>query len=140
MKILSATQTHALDQATIQAAGIRSDELMERAATAFSDWLMNRLGQEAAGEVHVYCGPGNNGGDGLAVARHLHLSGYVVRVWLLAAPRRSTDFTVYRQRLPPEVPCAELNPARLPPLPAGATVLDALFGTGLSRPLEGAAA
>ncbi|UOQ66664.1 hypothetical protein MUN86_01665 [Hymenobacter volaticus] len=61
MKILSAVQTRAADQATIQAANIRSDELMERAATAFSEWLMDRVGQEAAGEVHIFCGPGNNG-------------------------------------------------------------------------------
>lgn len=139
MKILSAAQTRALDQATIQAAGIRSDQLMERAASAFSEWLMNRLGQGEAGEVHVFCGPGNNGGDGLAVARHLHLSGYTVQVWLLPADKYSPDFEVNRQRLPAEVPSAELNSRQLPKLPTGATVLDALFGTGLSRPLTGVA-
>ena len=140
MKILSAIQTRAADQATIQAAHISSDELMERAATAFSEWLMDRVGQEAAGEVHVFCGPGNNGGDGLVVARQLHLSGYAVRVWLLPATSYSSDFTVNRQRLPAEVPCAELDPDKLPPLPTQTTVVDALFGTGLSRPLAGAAA
>ncbi|WP_375434235.1 NAD(P)H-hydrate dehydratase [uncultured Hymenobacter sp.] len=140
MKLLSATQTRAADQATIQAAHIRSDELMERAATAFSDWFMDRVGQEAAGEVHVFCGPGNNGGDGLVVARQLHLAGYTVRVWLLPATTYSADFIVNRQRLAAEVSCAELNPENLPPLPAKATVVDALFGTGLSRPLENAAA
>ncbi|MDF7814528.1 NAD(P)H-hydrate dehydratase [Hymenobacter sp. YC55] len=140
MKILSAAQTHAADQATIEAANIRSDELMERAATTFSEWLMDRVGQEAAGEVHIFCGPGNNGGDGLVVARQLHLSGYAVRVWLLPATKYSSDFTVNCQRLPAEVACTELNPEKLPPLPANATIVDALFGTGLSRPLEGIAA
>ena len=140
MKIFSADQTRAADQATMQAQGIRSDQLMERAALTFSEWFMNRLGQGEAGEVHIFCGPGNNGGDGLAVARHLHLSGYVVQVWLLPADKHSSDFQVKRQHLPPAVPCVELNPEQLPELPAGATLLDALFGTGLSRPLEGVAA
>lgn len=140
VKILSAAQTRAADQATIQAANIRSDELMERAATAFSEWLMDRLGREAAGEVHVFCGPGNNGGDGLVVARQLHQYGYAVRVWLLSATKYSSDFTVNQQRLPAEIACAELDPKKLPPLPAKAIVVDALFGTGLSRPLEGTAA
>jgi NAD(P)H-hydrate epimerase len=140
VKILSAAQTRAADQATMQAANIRSDQLMERAATMFSEWLMDRLGQEAAGEVHVFCGPGNNGGDGLVVARQLHLSGYSVQVWLLPADKYSSDFTMNRQRLPTEVPCTELNPKKLPSLPTKATVIDALFGTGLTRPLEGAAA
>jgi NAD(P)H-hydrate epimerase len=140
MKILSADQTRAADKATMQVEGIRSDELMERAATRFSEWLMDRLSQREAGEVHIFCGPGNNGGDGLAVARHLHLAGYVVQVWLLHAHKVSPDFTINRQRLPAEVPCTELNPNHLPQLPATTTVVDALFGTGLSRPLTGTAA
>lgn len=140
MKLLTAAQTRALDQATLQAENIRSHELMERAALAFSDWLMRHLDQAEAGAVHIFCGPGNNGGDGLAVARHLHLSGYVVHVWLLPAPTYAPDFIVNRQQLPAAVPCAELSATQLPALPARATVLDALFGTGLSRPLAGLAA
>ncbi|MBG8553218.1 NAD(P)H-hydrate dehydratase [Hymenobacter guriensis] len=138
MKILSAAQTRALDQATIQDEGIMSLELMERAATAFTEWLLNRL--SAGREVHIFCGPGNNGGDGLAAARLLHQAGQPVRVWLLPAARDSADFTANRHRLPPEVPCAELNTRSLPELPASAVVVDALFGTGLSRPLTDEAA
>jgi hydroxyethylthiazole kinase-like uncharacterized protein yjeF len=137
MKILTADQTRQADQATIQAEGIRSDELMERAATALSTWLMERVELEEPGEIHVFCGPGNNGGDGLVVARHLHEAGYAVRVWLLAASTYSPDFTTNRQRLPAELPCTELNPQKLPRLPPHTIVLDALFGTGLHRPLEG---
>ncbi|MBO0358239.1 NAD(P)H-hydrate dehydratase [Hymenobacter sp. BT186] len=140
MKILSADQTRAADQATIKAEGIRSDELMERAASAFSDWLMDRLSLLTPHEVHIFCGPGNNGGDGLAVARHLHLAGYAVQVWLLPADKYSPDFTVNRQRLPTEVLCTHLKPKKLPSVSPKATVVDALFGTGLSRPLAGLAA
>ncbi|AIZ62978.1 carbohydrate kinase [Hymenobacter sp. DG25B] len=141
MKLLSASQTRQADQATIQAEGIRSEDLMERAATALARWLMQRLPlQTPAREIHVFCGPGNNGGDGLAAARLLHHAGYPVQVWLLPASQHSPDFTLNRQRLPADVPCQELHPEQLPALPQAAVVVDALFGTGLTRPLEDPAA
>ncbi|QIX61969.1 NAD(P)H-hydrate dehydratase [Hymenobacter sp. BT18] len=140
MKILSAAQTRALDQATIQAEGITSVELMERAAAAFTEWLLEKLTAHPQREVHVFCGPGNNGGDGLAAARLLHLAGQAVRVWLLPAARRSADFTANHQRLPSEVPCIELDAYQLPELSSSAVLVDALFGTGLNRPLTGVAA
>jgi NAD(P)H-hydrate epimerase len=139
MKLLTAAQTRQADAATIQAEGISSDALMERAAGAFTDWLRARLAP-ADGEILVLCGPGNNGGDGLVAARRLHQHGYRVRVGLLSAERRSADFELNRQRLPAAVPVAEWQPAALPAIAPGTVVVDALFGTGLSRPLEGAAA
>jgi NAD(P)H-hydrate epimerase len=140
MKILSADQTRQADQATMQAEGIRSAELMERAASALSNWLMERIEPDEPGQIHIFCGPGNNGGDGLVVARQLYEAGYAVRVWLLPATKYSADFTINHQRLPTELPCAELNPQKLPRLPAHSVVIDALFGTGLRRPLDGDAA
>lgn len=140
MKILTAAQTHQADQATIQAQGIRSEELMERAAAAFCEWLLARLATNLARPLHIFCGPGNNGGDGLAIARRLYQEGFAAQVWLLPARKHSPDFQLNRQRLPPELACRELNPEQLPQLPPDALVLDALFGTGLSRPLAGAAA
>lgn len=140
MKLLTAAQTRQADAATIAQEGIRSVDLMERAATAFTAWLTQRLSPAEAGEVLVLCGPGNNGGDGLVAARLLHARGYRVRVGLLPADQRSADFEHNRQHLPAEVPVAEWGPAQLPPIAPGTVVIDALFGTGLSRPLEGAAA
>ncbi|SNR76790.1 NAD(P)H-hydrate dehydratase [Hymenobacter mucosus] len=137
MHILTAAQTRAADQATIQAERITSTDLMERAAMALSEWLLDRLARQA---VHIFCGPGNNGGDGLVIARHLHHAGHAVHVWLLPANAYSSDFTANRQRLPADVPCAELDVQRLPPLPAGAVLVDALFGTGLTRVLTDDAA
>ncbi|GGF16616.1 NAD(P)H-hydrate dehydratase [Hymenobacter cavernae] len=140
MKILTAAQTHQADQATIQAENSSSDALMERAATAFTDWLTNRQLPTEAGEILVLAGPGNNGGDGLVTARQLHQCGYQVRVLLLPAEKHSADFTTNRQRLPAAVPVADLGPENLPALTPATLVIDALFGTGLSRPLEGLAA
>ena len=140
MRILTAEQTRAADQATLKAERISSLDLMERAATAFTTWLQQRRPLGTPGEIHVFCGPGNNGGDGLVAARLLQQAGYAVRAWLLPADKHSADFTANHERLPAAVPIATLDPAALPVLPPDALVVDALFGTGLSRPLEGAAA
>ncbi|MET4108444.1 NAD(P)H-hydrate dehydratase [Hymenobacter sp. UYP22] len=140
MKLLSAAQTRTLDQATIKAQGITSLELMERAATALLDWLLTQLRPAYATPFHLFCGPGNNGGDGLALARLLHEAGYTPTVWLLPAGKYSADFLANLQRLPADVACDELKSARFPELPADAVLVDALFGTGLSRPLTGVVA
>ncbi|SHI33282.1 NAD(P)H-hydrate epimerase [Hymenobacter daecheongensis DSM 21074] len=139
MKLLPATQIRQADLATIQEQGITSEALMERAALAFTDWLTARQTPAEAGEILLLCGPGNNGGDGLAAARLLHQRSYAVRVLLLPAEKYSADFSLNRQRLP-AVPVAELNPAALPPIAPDTLVIDALFGTGLTRPLSGPAA
>ncbi|RYU72057.1 NAD(P)H-hydrate dehydratase [Hymenobacter persicinus] len=139
MKILTAAQTRQADEATIREQGLTSAELMERAATAFADWLTARQTPAEAGEILVFCGPGNNGGDGLAAARLLHQRGYRVRVYLLPAPKYSADYTLNRARLP-ELRATELQADALPPIAPGTLVVDALFGTGLSRPLTGLAA
>ena len=140
MKILTAAQTRQLDHATVQEQGLTPAALMERAARAFAQWFIGYLGPEEAGEVLVLCGPGNNGGDGLAAARLLHHASYHVRVALLPANKHSPDWQHNRERLPAAVPAADLDAAALPAIAADTVVIDALFGTGLSRPLTGLAA
>ena len=140
MKILSAAQTRELDQATMQEQHLLSTELMERAATAFVRWFSSHFTPAQAGEILILCGPGNNGGDGLAVARLLQRAGYRVRVALLPAEKQSADWQHNRQLLPHAVPVVEIAAAHLPEIAPGTLVIDALFGTGLSRPLTGLAA
>jgi NAD(P)H-hydrate epimerase len=140
MKILTAAQTRQLDQATITEQNLTSPQLMERAATAFANWFRNRFAPAEAGEMLVLCGPGNNGGDGLAAARLLHQAGHRLRVALLPAEKQSADWQHNRQLLPEAVPVAAIEAANLPAIANGTLVVDALFGTGLSRPLEGLAA
>ena len=113
MQILSAAHTHQLDQATIEEQGITSAELMERAAGAFAEWFTGNFSLNAAGEILVLCGPGNNGGDGLTAARLLHLAGYAVRVALLPAEKQSADWQHNRQHLPQAVPVDEISEVRL---------------------------
>ena len=140
MKILTAAQTRQLDQATMQEQHLLSPELMERAATAFAQWFTSRFTPAEAGEILLLCGPGNNGGDGLAVARLLQHAGYRLRVALLPAGKQSDDWHHNRQLLPHAVPVAEIAPDHLPAIAVNSVVIDALFGTGLRRPLAGLAA
>ena len=137
MIILTAAQTHELDQATIAEQGLTSAALMERAAGALAEWLFGQFDPAEASDILFLCGPGNNGGDGLAAARMLHLAGYAVRVALLPAAKQSADWQYHRQRLPEAAPITTISEAQLPPIQPGTVVIDALFGTGLSRPLVG---
>ncbi|GGK83736.1 NAD(P)H-hydrate dehydratase [Rufibacter glacialis] len=138
MKILTAAQIRAADAFTIAQEPISSLDLMERAANAVVAWLTQRHGSETP--FFVFCGPGNNGGDGLAVARLLHQRGYDLHVFLVGAgPKQSSDFTQNLNRLPQEIPVTPVTSASELPtaLPQQAVALDALLGTGLTRALEG---
>lgn len=140
MKILTAEQTRELDRYTIAHEPIASLALMERAARAFTTWFIERF-TDRDRPVWLYCGPGNNGGDGLAVARMLHEDGYEVRVIrCLIGDQLSDDNRYNLERLQSKrvVAIQTLQPNdALPSVPAGAIVVDALFGSGLSRPVTG---
>ena len=141
MKILSATQIRELDQATIAEQDLTSAQLMERAAQALLFWFCGHYGYgRVPADTLLLCGPGNNGGDGLALARMLHEANYTVRVALLPADRYSADWQRNRQCLPEAVAVAEISADALPAITADTVVVDALFGTGLRRPLAGLAA
>ncbi|MBA9076199.1 NAD(P)H-hydrate dehydratase [Rufibacter quisquiliarum] len=137
MKILSAAQTRDADAYTIAQEPISSLDLMERAATALVQWLEQHFQRERP--FYIFCGPGNNGGDGLAAARLLHQRAYDVYVFLTGPEqKRSADFTQNLERLPEEISQANLqSPEDFPALSTQAVVLDALFGSRLTRPLEG---
>ncbi|MFN3996947.1 NAD(P)H-hydrate dehydratase [Algoriphagus sp.] len=80
LKILSGQQVKQLDSAHIQKAGISSLELMERAALGFVNWWKG-IEFDKQEPVFIFCGAGNNGGDGFAIGRLLHKSGYKVSVF-----------------------------------------------------------
>lgn len=137
MKILSAEQTRALDAYTIAHEPIASLDLMERAAQTFTEWFIRQFANIDR-PVVIFCGPGNNGGDGLAIARLLHRRFYNVEVYACQIGTTTTeDFRVNLERLP-EVELHKITAgATLPEWPAEAIVVDALFGSGLNRPIEG---
>ena len=139
MKIFTSAQIHELDKYTIEHEPIKSIDLMERAAKALTQAITERW--NSAVPVVVFAGPGNNGGDALAVARLLQDLGYRVQSYLFnVAGHLSDDCRENKRRLEEkrgnqftEV-TQEFDP---PQLEAGMLVVDGLFGSGLNKPLTG---
>lgn len=137
LKILSSAQIRQLDKFTIENEPISSIDLMERACQAFTQWFVQHI--EPDRHVGVICGPGNNGGDGLGIARLLAASGYRTAVWLVKGGiAESSDFKTNLGRLPDEIVQHEIS-AQTDAIEFGSrqVLIDALFGSGLSRPVEG---
>ena len=138
MKILPPQQIRTVDAYSVEHEPIASIDLMERAASACVHWITKRF--DCYRQVVVFSGPGNNGGDGLAIARLLQGMSYNVSVYLLTCPADlSPDAALNYQRLSDTLPVV-LTDANLPDLHPFTLVIDALFGIGLTRPLTGLAA
>lgn len=141
MKLFTTEQIRAWDAYTIEHEPIASVELMNRAAGVFVDWL-TRLYPDTELPVWIFAGTGNNGGDGVAVARLLHRQFYTAKVFVCDfGGTHSADFDAQIAALPPHG-AVELHtltsPDQFPPIPKNALLIDALFGSGLTRPLQGA--
>lgn len=134
MKLFTAKQIRDWDQYTIENEPISSLELMERAATVYTDWLVEYL--EYQKKITFICGPGNNGGDGLAVARHLHHMNFPVEIISCEIGTPSEDHSEQWKKLPKDIATrvlAEGDP--LPTFNESDILVDAIFGSGLSRPV-----
>ncbi len=138
MKIFSAQQMRMADEATMATEKITSLELMERAATQIFNLIHNRL-QGSSIPIHVFCGLGNNGGDGLVVSRLLQEHGYKVKTYIVNfSDNRSKDFLTNYDRLKEiskEWPIQLKSEADLPEIHQQDMVIDAIFGIGLNRPI-----
>ncbi len=134
-KLYNAEQIRAWDAATIKREPIRSIDLMERAASACTDWLITRYKQR---DFTVVCGIGNNGGDGLVIARLLHEAGQKVRCIVASqSPEKgSPDFTSNFNRLK-ALPVDLLVSTVWPNQRRADVLVDALFGSGLDRRITG---
>lgn len=139
MKIFSAENIRNWDQYTIQHEPIASIDLMERAATACSEWIVQHCNTQEI--THIFCAKGNNGGDGLAIARLLFQQGQQVIVYILEFGHKGTDdFQANLARLHqyPEITIRYIQAAEhFPSLTKNDLLIDALFGSGLNRPLDG---
>ena len=143
MKIAAAEQMRQLDNVTIHDRGVPSTLLMERAAQGILEACLGCLGEEPRGKrCAVFCGAGNNGGDGVAVARLLGRQGLEVRAFLVGKREKMTpDCREMERRLAEEGgaledfdPASEAQRAFV----AGADLcVDAIFGIGLNAPIRG---
>ncbi|MEX2336206.1 MAG: NAD(P)H-hydrate dehydratase, partial [Fulvivirga sp.] len=137
MKILSATQTRNVDSYTIDHEPVASIDLMERAADAFTAWFIARFGPRS--KVCIICGTGNNGGDGLAISRLLTQKNYTVEVLTIKiSDNASDDFKRNEQRIPSLTTLKFIHAKDdIPDFHAFDIIIDAIFGSGLSRTVEG---
>ena len=139
MVVLSAGQVRDWDRFTIEKQPIASIELMEKAAAACVQWMEeNRI--IAQQQFYIFCGKGNNGGDGLAIARLLLKFNRPVDVFIVETGQLgSPDFqqNLHRLHTLPVTLHFLQEHAPLPDIPETVLVLDALLGTGLNRPVSG---
>lgn len=138
MKILSAPQIREADLYTISHERILSLDLMERAALAAMQ-AIQRLAPDVT-RAAIVCGKGNNGGDGLAIARLMADQGYKVQVYILEyTPDASPDFAANLTRLTTQDKAAltYVKAASDMLLSDGSIVIDAILGTGLNKPAHG---
>ena len=139
MKIFSKDQIYKGDKLTAERQQISSTDLMERAGTQIFNWMDMRM-QGAQVPIHVFCGIGNNGGDGLVLARHLILDGYNVKTYVVnCSDKRSKDFLINYDRIknvtkawPLLLKCAE----DFPEIHPDDIIVDAVFGIGLNRAVD----
>lgn len=142
MKVPTVEQIRTLDAQTIEKEPITSSALMERAATACFNWIEHKVPREKP--FAVFCGSGNNGGDGLVIARLLAQKKRVVSVFLVGPGMDgSPDFLLNlgRLRKNPTIEIRDLRESTdLPAIADESIVIDAIFGTGLTKPVRGRSA
>ena len=142
MKILPVEKIREADAYTIKNEPIPSIDLMERAAGQIYKWLKKRINKRQ--KVFVFAGPGNNGGDGLVVARKLSKAKYNVEVYIVKfTDKTSEDFNVNITRLKNEtsINVYEIteNEIIFPEINSNDVIIDAIFGSGLTRAVKGLA-
>ncbi|MBX3355351.1 MAG: NAD(P)H-hydrate epimerase [Phycisphaeraceae bacterium] len=137
MRLLTRAQARAFDQHAIETLGVPGMVLMENAAIGCVALLRELVAPEWRGaRLEIVCGPGNNGGDGFAIARLALVQGAAPRVRQVAPPRAGSDAEMQAKiaaRL--GIPIIGFGAPGDPPL-EGTVIVDALYGTGLDRALS----
>ena len=141
---LSRDEVRAIDARALDELGLPSLILMENAGRGAADWLRRRIWPETSARVAILCGPGNNGGDGAVVARHLDAWGFAVRVLWFAPPDSLKGDAAAQAAI---VGRSGIEAAVVPEsagidaiaglFPDAGWLVDGLLGTGLTRPVEG---
>ncbi len=139
MKVFTSEQIRSIDKTTIEKQPILSINLMEKAATQLCDFVTERFGKTVP--VSLFAGPGNNGGDAVALARLLFLQGYDVHLYLLAIGNKLSEdceLNVDRYNALRDKQLKKLTKDdQMPEIPENHLVIEGIFGSGLTRPAEG---
>lgn len=139
IQILTAALMREADRITIEKEPISSLDLMERAASRCFEWFNSNIRKETP--IVIICGPGNNGGDGLALARMLYSAGFETQTIVLQFDSTlSEDCKTNLERLQKidfKLANVVINNFKMPKMKSDTILVDAIFGTGLSRNLDG---
>ena len=136
MKIFSVAQIKKWDDYTISNEPISSIHLMERAASTCFTWLQTYFKKKHC--YTIFCGTGNNGGDGLAIARMLLLAGNSVKVYILEGEKKSENYSVNLKKIYSISNNIQfINDISTSTIEIEGLIIDALLGSGLNRPLNG---
>ena len=139
MKIFRTEQIRQIDSATMRYEPIASIDLMERAAHTLTDAILEKFGGKGL-FFAIFAGPGNNGGDALAIARMLDACGETSEVWLInpkdkLSPDCKKNFERLKERhINIHICSSQFTP---PELPTNSIIIDGIFGSGLNKPAEG---
>lgn len=133
--IISGKLVQELDKTFVHVEGLTSYQLMERAARGFCHWFLDKFDNQKP--VFIICGVGNNGGDGLAIARILYQAGRKVSIFYIDIPiEKSADYFLNFGILPVEITKVAIQASTDFYFENG-IIVDGLFGVGLNRPLSG---
>lgn len=139
MKVCSNEEIRNLDRRATEEFGISQEMLMENAGIAVYSVILKEFGIKGK-KFAIFCGPGNNGGDGFVVARKIYSSGGQVKVLLLAGREKYREEAKKNldiiSRFPIEIEKAEIESIKVALSEADA-IVDAIFGTGIERNIEG---
>ncbi len=136
MKLLTSSQIKSWDQYTITHEPIGSHLLMERAATLCSDWLLQYWDKK----YRIFCGKGNNGGDGLVIAGNLSRMGFEVELYIVEhTEKASDDFNYWYNKVPGKIMVNHITSdyTDWQSFNQDDIIIDAIFGSGLNRPIDG---
>lgn len=138
LPLLISSQIRQADAYTIVHEPISSLNLMERASKAFVGWFINHFPDKKQA-ISIYCGTGNNGGDGLAIARMLYEHHYKALNIVITrfSDKASDDFNANLKRLQKAIPLTEIQSGEDSPTENSPVIIDAMLGTGLNKPLSG---
>ena len=140
MKIFTSPQIRKCDAFTIENEPVTSLALMERAASACAGWLSRKFSGETV--YNIFCGHGNNGGDGFALARLLYHKGCDVNVFMDSAQNLSADAEINFKRTKDisGIEFSDFSKVNKFQFENESVIIDALFGTGLNKAIEGKSA
>lgn len=130
--VVTAAQMKAIDTFTIEEIGIPSLVLMERASLEIAKMIVKNYEKK---KIIIVCGTGNNGGDGIAIGRILHLKGYDVEIVLVGKMNQASDQTKTQIKIARQLNMS-IQLEDLKDIGKDALIIDAIFGIGLNREID----